>query len=280
MSSAQSRCTQEIVHIRPGPPALGPANPAIRAVEEMLTVTSLRAEVFTDVYRGLARLCSPDVPDAQEAPQPRAVIVCVDDLGPAELEFFLVLGRACPNLPVYVYGMDHFASRIDKAIELGATARATGGVIRSLADIAAPPPGETPEPSVQDETEPETSMGSAALGREDEVEQPASESPPAEEVESEPDHDSREGPARVPWLRYADGPTRGAPKHSAPVPPEAQPVEASDLENEPREASEPLLTDAELQALIGDDIDDIAAIAPEDRPDPEVDGHVEGKGLP
>ncbi len=229
MSSAQSRCIQEIVHIRPGPPALGPANPAIRALEEMLTATSLRAEVFTDVYRGLARLCSPDT---EEAPQPRAVIVCVDDLGPAELEFFLVLGRARPDLPVYVYGMDHFASRIDKAIELGATGRATGGLIRSLADIAATPPGETSEPSVQDEIEPETSMDSATLSREDEVEPPAGDSPSAEEAESDRDHDSQEGPARVPWLCYADGPTRGAPKRSAPVRPEAQAVEENDLERQ------------------------------------------------
>ena len=67
MSSAKSRFLHEIVPIRSDPPARGPVNPAVQAVEGMLASAPLKTEVLTDVYRGLARLCSPDSLRAEEA---------------------------------------------------------------------------------------------------------------------------------------------------------------------------------------------------------------------
>lgn len=70
-------------------------------------------------------------------------------------------------------------------------------------------------------------------------------------------------PARVPWIRYQDGPSRGAPEQSLP---RTQPVEPSKISSQPvitkRKIDEPLLTEEEIQALIGDDI---SAIAPDER---------------
>ncbi len=283
MSSAKSRFPHEIVHIRSDPPQRGSVNPTVQAIEGMLASAPLKTEVLTDVYRGLAHLCTSDSLRAEEASQPCAVFVCVDDLGPAELEFFVVLGRLCPDLPVYVYGMEHSQARVDKAVELGATGQATGGVIRSLANTVAAPPAETSEPPVQEEIAAVAPSDSPALADEDEDEDEAdtlaTDAPPVEETKTTVDQSSFDGSARVPWLRYADRPARRAPIRSVPVPPEALPDnQAGDLENQRQYASEPLLTDAELQALIGDDIDDIAAIAPEERQEPDVEARNEGKG--
>ncbi len=313
MSVTQGQLEEDVLHIRPELPLRGPGGAAIRAVEGMLAAASLQPQIFPDVYRGLARLCSADSSTSKSTRQWRAVIVCVDNLAPAELEFFSVLRRKHPDLPVYVYGMEHFESRIQQAIGRGATGRVNEAVIRPLADAARVRATETRELSgeaseataeslprgprilsdesetveaairIVDELEVDTpedveveDLGARAP--EEEEDSSATESYEEEDAELDADDDEVRGPARVPWLGYSDGPARRSPGRTPPPSVEASPPPAKGLEEEAREISEPLLTEDELQALLGGELDDIAAIAPEERREPEVDGHMDGKG--
>lgn len=181
---------------------------------------TLRVNVYScpDVYRGLARLCS------DRSPDPQAVLVCVDDLVASELEFFSILTRLRRDLPVYVYGHDRSKPRMARAMEFGATAEATESLLRALA--ASPEPES--EPVARDETV--ALEGEARFDR---------------------DPESTEAAAvRVPWLRYAAAPGRKAP------PRDTGPVRRTDHDGPGDTAAagshQPLLTEEELQALIGD----------------------------
>ncbi|MCH9034897.1 MAG: hypothetical protein IID42_10390, partial [Planctomycetes bacterium] len=65
----------DFVHIRPGFPGES------ERIDELLEATGLRVAVFTDVYRGLARLARL-AQDGEARSLLRAVLVQVDDLGP------------------------------------------------------------------------------------------------------------------------------------------------------------------------------------------------------
>lgn len=314
MSVTQGQLEIGVLHIRPELPLRDPGGAAIRAVEGMLAAASLRPQILPDVYRGLARLCSADSSTSKWPRQWRAVIVCVDNLAPAELEFFSVLRRKHPNVPVYVYGMEHFESRIQQAIGRGATGRVNEAVIRQLADAARVRATETGEQSGEASEvaaaslpceprilsdEPETAEAAIRIADELEVDTPEelevedlgarapeeeedsveTESHEEEDAELNADDDEVRGPARVPWLGYSNGPARGSPGRTPPPSAEASPPPpAKGVEEEARETCEPLLTEDELQALLGGELDDIAAIAPQERREPEVDGHMDGKG--
>ena len=110
------------------------------------------------------------------------------------------------------------------------------------ADIAGIPSTATPaEP-------PETTSDETSAAQADET-----------EAREEADDKASAATVRVPWLRYGDGPARTPPKRSESSPNRSESPRRSASKASPQH--EPLLTDEELQALLGDDI---AAITPED----------------
>ena len=271
VSEARISSTITVLHIRPE------AQSSVSAdnFDDLLAAAPFQVDTCEDVYRGLARLCR----GGDEAPC--AAIVSVDGLGPAELEFFSIASRTSRGVGVYVYGTKRSADRIAKAIELGATGRATAEVIQSVTALAVPPtPARLVSPSASgagsDKAAPQPTAPTKRLS----FEAPATDAPservaaisdgpasPPSDTPSSADSSDREGPdesartgspARVPWLSYHDRPKRTAPRQREPA--RDEPVAAEHTETRPS-SHEPLLTEAELQALIGDDI---AAIAPDE----------------
>jgi hypothetical protein len=233
-----------VLHIRSSP------SERAEGIDACLAGGPLDVDVCTDVYRGLARLC------ADKAYTPHAVIVDVSGLGPHEMEFFSLLPRVRRGLSAYVYGDQWLESRIAKAIELGADGRATEEIFRSIAEAQSgggftdlqsePPPSletsETPPPSRPPVVESPIAQVSTPI--------PAA-ADDAEVEEGEVDDEPAEEPVRVPWLRYEDRPTRTAPKR--PAKPSRKPPDSQREPAAPK-TDQPLLTEAELQALLGGDI--------------------------
>lgn len=248
-------------------------------MDNMLASTALHVEDCGDPYRGLARLCRDD----REAP--RAVVVCVDGFGKPEMEFFSIISRTRPRTYVYVYGDERAASLIATAIELGAAGKATDDVIYNLAATATQPSTESPTaapPRTVTPEEPivEASMSAAApkdslsspsragdfataVSSEPLIAVPAAPAESSPELTDKPGYGERaeeaasESSVRVPWRRYKGGPVRKGPQERK------SPSDDEDtiLHAKPRVSShEPLLTDEELQALIGNDV---APIAPD-----------------
>jgi hypothetical protein len=200
-----------------------------------------------------------------------AAFVCVDGLGTAEMEFFSIVSRMRPELAVYVYGNERSAARIRRAIELGAK----GDVNKAVIDALAAPlsgPASQPETSdthsgaprtsssvtdsapggvIQDALPRDVPQDTPAVVRPDEDLEPTVAEPYGEEKS---DDEAPGAPVRVPWLRYGDGPVRAAPQR---VPPAAGPPGPSEPAAPRSPSIEPLLTDEELQALIGSDISTI-----------------------
>ena len=194
-------------------------------IKTLLGTLRVNVQSFPDVYRGLAQICS------DRSPDPQAVLVCVDDLVASELEFFSILARLRRDLPVYVYGQDRSKSRMARAMEFGATAEATESLLRALAASPAP----KPEPALAPELEPVARDETVAL-----------------EGEARYDRDpepTEAAPVRVPWLRNPAAPGRKAPSS------DTGSVQATD-HDEPGDTTagfcQPLLTEEELQALLGD----------------------------
>ncbi|MGH7185043.1 MAG: hypothetical protein ACREIB_02040, partial [Pseudomonadota bacterium] len=156
------------------------------------------------------------------------------------------------DLNTYVYASARAASRINRAIELGALGPVTREAFLELG-------GGEPDPKIV-----ETPVAEAELLTDRPVSpvnlQAASESPSVDE-------EGIRHSARVPWLRYGDRPARVAPprRDLLPQSPDFEPQTPN-----PPLSYEPLLTEEELNALISEDI---AAIAPHDsearRPDDE-----------
>lgn len=270
VSEARISSTIKVLHIRPG------AYLSLSAdnFDDLLAAAPFQVDTCEDVYCGLARLCR----GGDEAPY--AAIVCVDGLGPTELEFFSIASRTSRGVGVYVYGAQRSTDRIAKAIELGATGRATVEVIQSVTALAVPPiPVRLVSPSTSDAGSDKAAPQTTAPTEQPSLEAPATDAPservaaisdgpafPPSDTPSSTDSSDREGldeparagsPARVPWLSYHDRPKRTAPPQREPA--RDEPVAAEHTETRPS-SHEPLLTEAELQALIGDDI---AAIAPD-----------------
>lgn len=125
---------------------------------------------FHDVYRTLARLC------ANDASPPGALLVCVDDLGRAEMEFFSIVARTCRGVPVYAYGEERARHRVESAVALGAI-EASEATILALADddarhappihhlsVPPPPPRDCAAPREGSIPEPVTGKSSLADG--------------------------------------------------------------------------------------------------------------------
>ena len=185
------------------------------------------------------------------------VVVALECVGPRELPFFASTSRLRPGLAVLVRGHGENDPCVTRALESGAT----GVFVAEFWNTLVPPRSvEVPMPAA-----PPVSLEAV-------VPSVQVEKPPVEEVSALPDEaeeiseeaESSEAPStpRVPWLRYSDGPARTAPMTRTPPPPtpvppapKAPPASESDCE--------PLLTEEELEALMGDDI---STIAP--KPDP------------
>ncbi len=275
MTEIQAIPLVDLVHIRPGFPGES------ERIDELLEATGLRVAVFTDVYRGLARLARL-AQDGEARSLLRAVLVQVDDLGPPEMEFFSITSRVLARTPVLVYGSDRLQSRVELALERGATDRASPEIITRLAardaastnddtaDRDAPAP--MPQPG-----QPGVDLESDAAAEPVAFPEVVRDDPPPRT--DQPENETT-APTRVPWLDYENRPVRQAPRRSAPQPTSAvepkeddQPEEAS-ARKRPN-ATEPLLTEEELRALMGDDI---SSIAPSETEPNEIAGPAEERG--
>lgn len=261
MTEIQSTPLVDLVHIRPGFPGES------ERIDEQLEATGLRVAVFSDVYRGLARLMRL-AQDGQARAALRAVFVQIDDLGPPEMEFFSLTSRVLPRIPVLVYGSDRHQSLVQKTLDCGATDRVSPEVIARLTAYdaestddftevpEAPAPVAQPVEAGADLEPPAPVMFPKTETMPEDVRNDSP--PPVDQPE-----DETATTTRVPWLKYENRPARQAPRRVAPQP--TSPVEPKEdhLPDEVREpkgpnAIEPLLTEQELRALLGDDISSIA----------------------
>jgi len=230
----------------------------VRAMARRLSELPVRVRDCTNVYQGLARLCIAD------SDTPSALVVSVDVMDAAELEFFRIVARLFPALLVYVYGGERSCARVDRAIELGARDRASDEVLialgrsriaaadRSVAvEVSEPPdarteaPPESPRDVLLDPP-----PDAAAERQSDELIDP-----PDATIQENDDPSEEEDVAedevtevRVPWLTYKDAPARRAPEPPASVPPPAIVPEKRVMR-----VSEPLLSQEELRALLDGD---------------------------
>ncbi len=120
----------DVLHIRSAPIEGSAAD----RMEERLGAGLSTVAVCGDVYHGLARLVRRQ---GEWAP---VVLVCVDDLSPAEMEFFRITARSLPGTDVYVYGVERSAKRVAGAIERGATGEVTDDLLQELSIVADPTP--------------------------------------------------------------------------------------------------------------------------------------------
>lgn len=271
MSDIQSDAPERVLHIHRSAPELEGATGLSVAVDAHLRSVLPTVYSSDNVYDALARLCAPD------ARSFRAAVVSMDCVGASEMEFFTLLSRMCKDLAIYVYGGNRHEERIATAIELGAKGRATEDALRALAVDADPVPAMTTDDSappdpLQAPDEPLPVVVTEDFEEEEPLDDWTSE---AEDDTAEVEEtETNDQPIRVPWLQYSGSPARKAPSRGAPVaPPTGE--EASDQDmNAAFDPHAPLLTDAELQALIGDDI---ATIAPPTPSDPGPTGSVNGE---
>lgn len=239
---ASSRPLPKILHVgaTSGTPDRGAALPMAVALGEAMAAVladGFETETCRDVYAALARLLKPNSPTAD--PVPIAVLVCVNDMEAAELEFFSLVARYLPELPTLVYGRSDLEGLISQAVDRGATGRATAEGLQALAERAGKPACEPSAATVENQNEPDAKEATDA-------QREASPSP--DDMDGGPEADAAATdepvepvePVRVPWLRYTSTPARRAPE---------SPPTADDTTAIPEHT--PLLTDEELQALMG-----------------------------
>jgi hypothetical protein len=281
VSNVTGNITSKVLHIRPEP-----SGSSADDMDARLASASLQVSTCGDVYRGLSRLCLSGPDDL------RAVIVCVDGLVAADFEFFAIASRMYRGVPVYVYGRQRSTSQIARAIEVGAAEQVTEDIIAGLAARVFRP---TPQPAIQ---EPGPRPGTPAVSAPPPVPTEPPEAPrrdsdiverstgivregPLEESDHqasggvEPDDAADATPVPVPWLRHHERPVRRGPGRREPTAAEQSASEAATPTR--RLPTAPLLTDEELQALMGDDI---AAIAPDVRTSASADDSDRGEDLP
>jgi len=127
-----SDITAKVLHIRSATFNGAVDRVAVKAFEEMdirLARTGLAVESCADVYRGLALL------GRSGAKTFSAAVIAVDGLGPDEMEFFGYAAKACPGLPLLIYGAGPSETKLARALQLGATARVSAEALRSLIGV-------------------------------------------------------------------------------------------------------------------------------------------------
>lgn len=122
--------TADVLHIRSAPVKGSPAERMEARLEAGLSTVA----VCGDVYHGLARLVR------RRGEWSPVVFVCVDDISPAEMEFFRITARSLPATDVYVYGAERSSKRVAGAIERGATGEVTDDLLNKLSLVADPIP--------------------------------------------------------------------------------------------------------------------------------------------
>jgi len=264
--------------------------PATSRMQEALAGLGLDVSVCKDVHRGLAAL-------VRWSRQPFvAVVVCVEWLDAHEIEFFSVVARYFPAVPVFVYGRVGLPHRAGRPL-VGATIRGQIGpedldALVQVLRLGPPPPVRRPGPQV-DVVEPagEPPAAVAAEPAQAPVEAaPAGEAPAPEVAEPTVASGAAEpgqvAPAPRPQTVRPEEPEPSGPQASgpasqaelsdrppvpwAPSPHRPQRIPPSQRANSkpagdpraPTSAQPPWLTQQELDALLSDD----AAIGPEPRP--------------
>jgi len=206
-------------------------------VDRWLAAVGAQVERCGDVYRALARIL-------RASPQRwQACVVCVGVVGSAEMEFFSLLSRLRRQLKVYVYSNGADRRKVAEAIERGAAGPVSSDVFQALVSGV-----------------PQTKRDESAPAPQP-IREVAAAEPPEEAAESQTVDEVEDQSARVPWLRYTDRPQRAAPTRTRPQTPVAEPIPTS----VPEDPYEPLLTQAELDALMSDDISTIAPNEPPGR---------------
>lgn len=229
-----------ILHV--GPESSATSGASAGMVRALLQAGPAVVERCPDVYRAVARLLRPDGVGV------RAVVVCMDEVGTPELEFFSILSRVGSRLQVYVYGAARSRNRTARAIQLGAAGEATEGIINGLIGSNRNARGGASATAASTET----GGGAPPRVREPEAARLQPQGQPEQHALSdEGDRENRREEsvaARVPWIEYADRPARKSPG--------ADDAPRERVGRTPPSAgcNEPLLTDEELQALIGDDL--------------------------
>lgn len=209
-----------------------PVNPTILHVVERPTDASTEldraivqagfdADRVETVYEAMARLVRPINEMA------RAVIVCVDTLAAAELEFFTLAARRWPDVPLYIYGRSAEGHRQQRALALGARSEVTAARMAAVLGTLA-----------QDQI------------AEVRVAPPSAHAEPAEAVEAQPT-----GPTSVPtpWRPASNRPQRTPPGSKDRLADDGDSERASH-EAEPRRSSTgSLLSPQEVDALLSED---------------------------
>ena len=254
VSDASIDTSGSMLHVRPFPGRSACADD----MDTRLESVGLPVETCYDVYRGLAKACK------DSGSSFRALILCMDVLGSFELEFFTVIARARPHLPVYIYGETAEGTRKARALESGAVSDVTDEVLDCLADQS---------PAVQ---RIDTTLDDRLVREADAAEPRASALADSAQAEAcgsaldeqvEPAVEEHDSPVQLPWLSRAGGPVRRGPGERAPVEDAAAPDETRDENTSIRGPHEPLLTDEELRALMGDDLPEASAVDPFDEGD-------------
>lgn len=280
-------------------PTAAADSPDAKAIAQWCNEAGLDVEHCPHVYLGLAKILrkrNTSCGSAYTAPVV-GVVVLVDDLTAAEFEFFTLVERNRRDVPVFVYG-PRSADKVVQALQSGARGLATREALAALrsrhpeTDDAVESPDQPPavtatgiKPVIPIDPargyadtglEPPRELSQKVANPENQVPKssvspsraaPAAASPAPVSLE-DADEDSEE-PAnvvRVPWLRYNGGPERTAPGQrvkptAANETPrtEEPPVELFSPPCSMSEVYEPLLTEQELAALLGDEVSDITA---------------------
>jgi len=228
----------------------------------MLDALRLPHDDCDNIYRALARLCRP------EGAAVETVVVALDALQPAEFEFFTLARRFRPDVRILVHARDDARHLIALATDRGAAGELTEDILLTLRRHPESPDGPQPA-QPRDESDASTTGPAADAGPGADPCEPEGAlteeanldlDPPADnEADSTPDVAEQQfsAPVRVPWSRHHGAPQRIRPNsdsrpHSDQDAPQAAP-ESPPADSD--HASEPLLTQEELAALISDEPD-------------------------
>ena len=243
MSDDSIDSTARVLHIRP---SKGQSD-CVAEMDARLSGSDLSVETNFDVYCGLARTCK------APAGTYLALIVCMDALGTNELEFFSIIARARPRLPIYIYGETATGTRKACALATGAIGATVDDVIRRLGGTRAI---EFQTKSVDEPPSPIAAETIVTTGESDGGMLGLDESGGSKDEDF-----SR--PVQVPWVSRADTPARERPGDREPSE-DLSRVEAFESERATvRGLHEPLLTEEELRALIGDESPDVSSDDPD-----------------
>ena len=232
MAEPSKTVLRRVLHVRP--PSLAGSTEIADAIAE----AGCRAVPCPDVYRAMARL------GAARNNRFCAVVVCVDLMESAEFEFFQLAAKHYRDTPVYVVGSGYAQPRIESALRLGARQAVEAAELAEVLKPAAAPepfPQAAPEPDETEEARTAQPEPPPVVVTDDDGESTQKEKP----AEPEPKSRKKRGrTARVPWLPQDDLPQRVPPKRDEPA--EGRP------ESAPDEPQKPLLSQEELDALMGD----------------------------